>query len=260
MTTDGGLYGGFGRRLRTGGTALAAWSVLSEPTVVELLVREGFDAVVLDMQHGAHTVESCIQGIAAAALAGGPAIVRVPVGDHATASRMLDAGAAGVIAPMIDSVDDARAFAAFARYPPVGTRSWGPRRALPLSGLGAADYFAQANGLQLALPMIETRAALAALDAILAVPGIDGVFVGPADLSIALTGRLDPLHPEVDRALDHVAARARAAGKFAGLYCSSGKQARAILARGFALCSVASDAQLLGMAARAELADARQPA
>ena len=256
--TDGGVIGGFSRKIRAGETSLATWTVLGEPTVAELLIREGFDVAVLDMQHGAYTVESAMRGIASVALAGAPAIVRVPVGDYATASRVLDAGAAGVIAPMINSVDDARAFAAFAKYPPAGARSWGPRGALPLTGLAPADYFNRANDVQLAIPMIETRTALTALDAILAVSGVDGVFVGPADLSIALTGgRQDPSHPEVDRALDLIVSRARAAGKFAALFCTNGKQARAMLARGFALCSVSTDAQLLGQAARAELADAR---
>jgi len=258
MTTDGGTTGGLGRKLRAGERVVAAWSVLGEPAVAELLIREGFDTAVLDMQHGAYTVESAIRGIASVALAGAPAIVRVPVGDFATASRMLDAGAAGVIAPMINSVEDARALASFAKYPPAGERSWGPHRALPLTGLGPQEYFAQANDLQLAIPMIETRAALAALDDILAISGIDGVFVGPADLSIALTGgRTDIAHPDVDRALVQIVSRARAARKFAGFYCSNGKQARAMLARGFALCSVSVDSQLLGQAARAELADAR---
>jgi len=106
--------------------------------------------------------------------------------------------------------------------------------------------------------MIETRAALEALDDILAVPGVDGVLVGPADLSAALTGGPpDPAHPEVDRSLDRVASRARAAGKFAAMFCSGGKQAKAMAARGFALCSVAVDSGLLGQAARAKLADAR---
>jgi len=141
------------------------------------------------------------------------------------------------------------------KFPPLGERSWGPGRALALSGLDPAGYFARANELQLALPMIETRAALLALDDILAVAGVDGVLVGPSDLSVALTGGApDPNHPEVQRALDHVAARARAAGKVAAFFCSSGAQARAMLGRGFALCSISTDAGLLIQAARTELA------
>ena len=178
------------------------------------MIREGFDTAVLDMQHGLYTFGSAQQGIAFAALAGAPAIVRIPVGDYATASRLYDAGAAAVIAPMIDSPKDAKAFVAHAKYLPTGQRSWGPGRALGLTGLSPTRYLAQANGLQLAIPMIETRAALAALDEILAVSGVDGVLVGPGDLSIALSGgTLDFESREVDQALDHVLARTRQAGK-----------------------------------------------
>lgn len=252
------LVARLGRRLRGGDRLIAAWSGLADPAVAELLVRQGFDAAVLDMQHGAHTLASAIPAIGAVALAGAATIVRVPVGDYATASRMLDAGAAGVIAPMINSVADVRAFAAFVKYPPLGERSWGPHRAVALSGLDPKAYFAAANGIHLAIPMIETRAALDALDGILAEPGVDGVFVGPADLSIALSGgTLDAQGPEVDRALTHIAARAKAAGKFAALFCFEGRQARIMGERGFGLCSIATDAMLLAAAARAEVAAAR---
>jgi 4-hydroxy-2-oxoheptanedioate aldolase len=195
-----------------------------------------------------------MQGVAAVAAAGGPALVRVPVGEFSTADRLLDAGADGVIAPMIDSVAEARRLAALTKFPPLGERSWGPFRAQALSGLATSEFFARANELQLTIAMVETRAALDAVDEILALPGIDGVLVGPVDLSVALTGGPpDPLHPEVDRALDRVAGAARAARKFAALFCASGKQARAMLARGFALCSVSTDSGLLAQAARAEL-------
>ncbi len=245
-------------RLRRGERLVSAWCCLGDPAAAEVLVREGYDTAVLDMQHGTFTVDSAIEGIALLALAGKPAVVRVPVGEFATASRMLDAGAAAVVAPMINSAADAKAFAAFAKYPPLGDRSWGPGRAIPLSGLDPVTYLAQANATQLALPMIETRAALDALDDILAVPGIDGVLVGPADLSIALLGgRLDAEGPEVEAALDHIAARAAAAGKVACLFCMDGARARAMGARGFGLCSASIDTALLRQGAARELATAR---
>ena len=245
-------------RLRAGDRLLAGWSGLAEAAMADIMVRQGFDTVVLDMQHGAQTIESALRGIAALALAGAPAIVRIPVGDNATASRMLDGGAAAIIAPMINSVADARAFAAAVKYRPMGERSWGPHRALVLSGLEPVVYLAAANAMHLAIPMIETATALDALDDILAEPGVDGVFVGPADLSIALSGgTLDPRGAAVEHALDHVAARAAAAGKFAGLFCFDGAQAKAMGARGFALCSIATDSMLLAGAARAAVAAAR---
>ncbi len=246
-------------RLRAGETIVSAWVVTPAPVVVETLLGAGFDAVVLDMQHGGFDEVSAAAGIAAAALAGKPALVRTPVDAFPSASRVLDAGAAAVIAPMIDAPEHARRFASSCKYPPIGARSWGPGRVASLSGLAGQEYLLAANRLHLAIAMVETQAALDAIDDILAVPGIDGIFVGPSDLSIALSrgGKLDPFAPEVDAALDRVAARAAAAGKFAGLFCFSGRQAKDMAARGFRLLTVATDLLLLGAAARAEVADMR---
>jgi len=246
-------------RLRAGETIVSAWVGTPAPAVVETLLGAGFDAAVIDMQHGGFDEVSAAAGIAAAALAGKPALVRTPVEAFPSASRVLDAGAAAVIAPMIDTTEHARRLASFCKYPPLGARSWGPGRATALSGLAGQDYLLAANRLHLAIAMIETQAALDAVDDILAVPGVDGIFVGPSDLSIALSrgGRLDPFAPEVDAALDRVAARAAAAGKFAGMFCFSGRQAKAMAARGFRLLTVATDLLLLAASARAEAADAR---
>ena len=245
------------KRASGGDAVLSAWVGTPSMGVVEALVGAGFDTAVLDMQHGGFDEASAAAGIAAAALFGKPAVVRVPVDSFPSASRMLDAGAAGVIAPMIEGPADAKRFAAFCKYPPLGSRSWGPGRATTLSGLAGLDYFDGANGSNLALAMIETRTALDALDAILAVDGIDGVFVGPSDLSIALTGHLEPASPVVDEALAHVAARASAAGKLAGMFCFTGAQARAMATRGFGFLTIATDTLLIAAAARSELAAAR---
>ena len=190
-------------RLRAGEVLYTAWSGIPEPLVAEFLGRTGFDAVTLDMQHGCHTTESVLRGVAAVRIAGKPAIVRVPIGRFDMASRALDFGAAAVIAPMVNSVSDARAFAASMKFPPHGERSWGPTRVLGL--LGAPDpqnYLRTANANTQAIAMIETRAAQAALDAILAVDGIDGIFVGPSDFSIALSdgARVEPTNAEMLRA------------------------------------------------------------
>lgn len=245
--------------LRSGTPVFAAWVSVPEPLIVETLLREGFDAAVLDMQHGGFDMASAAAGIAACALVGKPAIVRVPVDGFPAASRLLDAGAAAVVAPMINSAEDARRLAAFTKFPPLGERSWGPGRASAFTGLAGSDYLAEANGLHLTIAMIETVEALAAIDAILAVPGIDGVFVGPSDLSIALSrgAEVAPGSPAVDEALTRVEASARAAGKFAGLFCFTGRDAAAMATRGFALMTVATDLLLMREAARAELAAAR---
>ncbi len=245
--------------LRGGRPVVSAWIGTPAPAVVEALLQGGFDSVVLDMQHGQYDETSAAAGVAAAALVGKPAIVRIPVEAFPSASRLLDAGAAAIIAPMINTAEDARRFAAYCKYPPAGDRSWGPGRATTFTGLSGQDYLAAANGLQLCIAMIETGAALDALDDILAVPGIDGVFVGPSDLSIALSAgaALDPFAASVDAALDRVAAGAAAAGKIAGLFCFSGAQARAMVGRGFGLVTIATDLMLLRQAAAMETAAAR---
>ena len=256
---EGGVVAAFAEQIKSGRCVISAWCGLPEPLVAELLVREGFDTAVLDMQHGAYDVEAAMRGIGNLAVAGKPALVRIAVGDFATASRMLDSGAAGIIAPMINSVADAKTFAAFCKFPPMGERSWGPHRAISLTGMDHPTYLAKANSIQLAIAMIETREALAALDDILAVPGIDGVFVGPSDLSLTLShgAAVNPAHPDVDAALTHVAARAKAHGKFAGLFTFAGAKAKEMAGRGYALCSVATDQIMLRAVAKAELAAAR---
>ena len=243
-------------RMAAGSFTTTAWVGMADPAVAELMVRAGFDTAMFDMQHGAVDVASATRGIALVALAGKPSIVRIPVGDFATASRMLDAGAAGIIAPMINCVADAQRLVEFTKFPPLGGRSWGPNRALALSGLDQAAYFATANRLHMAIAMIETREALAIVDDILAIPGIDGVFVGPADLSIALSNgaNLDPLRADVDAALTHVATRAKAHSKFASAFCHNGEQAKKLSARGYLLCSVGTDGMVFRQGVAAALA------
>jgi 4-hydroxy-2-oxoheptanedioate aldolase len=255
----GNIVANLADRIRGGEFLLTAWVGLPEPAMAEALVAAGFDTATLDMQHGAFDVDSAIRGIASVGLIGKPAIVRIPVGDFATASRMLDYGAAGIIAPMINSVADAKALANFTKFPPIGERSWGPRRVLTLSGLNDAAYLASANTFHITIAMIETREALDALDGILDVPGIDGVFVGPSDLSIALSNgaAVDPNGRAVDEALDHVSARAKAHGKFASAFCFTGARAKELAARGFSLCSVSTDLRLLRMASEIEIKAAR---
>ncbi len=257
--SEGGVIGKLAHGLASGSGVLTAWIGVNDATIADALARESFDAVTLDMQHGGVDFVGAARTIVAVALAGKPAIVRIPVGDFPCASRLADAGAAAVIAPMINSAEDARRFADFMKYPPLGQRSWGPRAALSLSGLIGPAYLHSANAVTLAIAMIETRAALEALDDILSTEGIDGVFVGPSDLSIALNrgAVVDPHGGDVDAALSRIVDRVRAHGKFAGVFCFDGARAKAALARGFALCSISTDLLLLRSAARSELAAAR---
>jgi 4-hydroxy-2-oxoheptanedioate aldolase len=239
--------------------ALCAWVTMNEPAVAESLAREAFDAVVLDMQHGAIDFEGATRSILQVALAGKPTIARVPIGAFALASQLMDSGACAILAPMINSGEDARRLVEFVKFPPLGQRSWGPRVALPLSGLDASAYLKAANAMTHAIAMIETRAALDALDDILSVDGLDGVYVGPSDLSIALTNgpSVEPRGAPVMGAARRVVERAKAHGKYAAMFCFNGADARAMQALGFRLCTISSDQALLRAAARSELAAAR---
>jgi 4-hydroxy-2-oxoheptanedioate aldolase len=192
-------------------------------------------------------METTLAGIAAIHAAGAAPMVRVPLGDFAVVSRVLDFGAEGVIAPMINTVEDARAFAAAAKYPPIGERSFGPARAVMLNNLDNAEYVTRANGETITFAMIETRTALANLEAILGTAGIDGVFIGPSDLSIALTDgkTVDPHSKEVDAAVDQIGEAAHKAGKIAGAYTADAARANDLAGRGFRFLAVASDTAFL---------------
>jgi 4-hydroxy-2-oxoheptanedioate aldolase len=246
-------------RMAQPGTKFAAWGGMPFATIAAHLARLPFEAVALDMQHGLYDFAEMARAITLVTAAGKPAIVRVPVGEFQTASRALDAGASAVIAPMVNTLEDARRLVSFTKFPPVGERSWGPHGAIAISGLGMGDYLAQANGFTLVLAMIETREAIVAVDDILAVAGIDGVFVGPADTSIALSNgaRVDPLHKDVDEAFAHVLKRARAAKKYMGAFAGSGERAKQHAGDGFDLVTVGSDTLYLRAGAEHMLKVAR---
>ncbi|TIV12928.1 MAG: 2,4-dihydroxyhept-2-ene-1,7-dioic acid aldolase, partial [Mesorhizobium sp.] len=173
-------------RLVADETLFTAWSGVPDALTVEIIAKQDFDAVTLDMQHGGHHEDSVLRGLAPVLAANKPALVRIPVGRFDMASRALDFGAEAVIAPMVNSVADARQFAAAMKYPPMGERSWGPTYAFPRHGKGDhAEWLRDSNQRTMAFAMVETRAAFEALDGILDTPGIDGIFVGPSDFSIA---------------------------------------------------------------------------
>jgi 4-hydroxy-2-oxoheptanedioate aldolase len=244
------------RRLRTGETVHSGWCGLPYPIIAELVGREGFPAVTLDGQHGLWDVASMVAGIAQVRQGGAAPIVRVPVGEFATVSRALDFGAEGTIAPMINTPADARAYVSFAKFPPIGERSWGPHRATTLANMPDQKvYLREANELTVTFAMIETKTALDNVEAIAATPGIDALFLGPADLSIALSngGNVDPMAGEVDRELDRIIAAASKAGKIMGAYCHSGERAVALAKRGIRFLAVGSDMSFLRAGAAAAL-------
>ena len=220
----------------------------------EVMARQGFDALCIDMQHGLTDFSGLWPMLQAISQTDTVPIVRVPWNDPAIIMRALDAGAYGIIVPLVNTAEEAAAAAAACRYPPVGMRSSGPLRA---ALYGGSNYQAEANGQIVVLAMIETKEGLANLDAICATPGLDGVYIGPADLSYALGlpprgDNPDPLHMETCARPPETAHRH---GIKACMHCASAAFAAGALTRGFDLIMPTSDVACLTAGARRQLDD-----
>lgn len=246
--------------MEAGESLFTSWSGIPDTLTLEAVAGLPFDAVTLDMQHGAHHEDSVARCLKPVIAAGRHAAVRIPVGRFDMASRALDFGAEAVIAPMVNSVADAVAFARSMKYPPVGQRSWGPGLAMPRRGrTDAGDWLATANADTLAFAMIETREALAIVDEILDVPGIDGVFVGPSDFSIAWSHgeTIDPNLPAMMSGIETIAARARAAGKLAAIYVIDPALVSRYEGYGYRLFALGTESKYMAIGAEAMLKAAR---
>ena len=229
------------------GAVVSAWLGLQDPMYAATVATLGFDAVAFDMQHNMATETSVVRGLHAVAPYGLPGIVRIPVGRFDMASKSLDAGAHMVIAPMVNSVEDARALASWCKYPPRGERSYGVGYASAMLRLSVGDYAGSADRETYCIAMIETVAALDALDDILAVDGIDGVFCGPSDLSISLANAPTPT-PFGESSIEKVreiAEKARAADKLACTYCANAEHANLAHGMGYRFIALGGDVPYL---------------
>lgn len=239
-----------------GGTAVNGWCAIPSTVTAEIVGRAGFDLVTVDLQHGlidyqtALTMVQVLQGLPA------PVLARVPWNEPGIVMKCLDAGFSGVICPMINTAADARRLVEAGRYAPLGGRSFGPTRANMVHG---QTYARTANEKIVLLAMIETREALANLDAILAVEGIDGIYVGPSDLGLSLgyEPTLEPSAPEVLEAISDIVTRTRAAGRIAGIHTGSPTMVKTMLAKGFHFASLLTDARLFASTLSTSLADVR---
>ncbi|MBI1619488.1 HpcH/HpaI aldolase family protein [Aquamicrobium zhengzhouense] len=237
-----------------------AWSGIPDPLTVDALAATAVDAVTLDMQHGGHHEDSILRGIAPILAANKPAIVRIPVGRFEMASRALDFGADAVIAPMVNTVADAEAFAASMKYPPLGQRSWGAGFAMARRGHSdPARWLGSQNDKTLALAMVETREALAILDDILAVPGIDGIFVGPSDFSIAWTNgaAINPGLEDMMSAIEDIGRRTRATNKHAAIYVVDPALSGRYISYGYRLLALGTEQRYMTLGAQQLLNAAR---
>jgi 4-hydroxy-2-oxoheptanedioate aldolase len=245
-------------RIRSGGVALNGWLALPDTIAAEAMANAGFDSLTIDMQHGMIDFDAALHMLTAISTTATTPIVRVPWLDEGAVMKVLDAGAWGVICPMVNTAEQARRFVAATLYAPRGCRSVGPLRAAMYAGVG---YLEQANGQVLSLAMIETREAMDNLDAICAVEGLGGVYIGPADLSASLTGRVvrDTMEGEVGEAIRRVLERARANGIVAATHSTSTAFARQMRAMGFQLVTCANDFQILSVGAAQALREMQAP-
>jgi 4-hydroxy-2-oxoheptanedioate aldolase len=220
------------------------WLTLPTSITAEVMAHEGWDSLTIDLQHGLIGYQTAVTILQAISTTETVPLVRVPWLEPGIIMKVLDAGAYGVICPMINSAEEAARFVASCRYPPAGMRSCGPIRANIYAGPG---YVAQANDCIVTMAMIETRPALEHLDEILSVDQLDAIYVGPADLSISLgyPPRLDNDEPEVVQAIDFIVARARQKKVFAGIHTDSPAYAQKMIQKGFRFVTVGMDLRLL---------------
>ncbi len=245
-------------RLAADQLVISAWVSSGDPYTTEVLAHSGFDAVTIDLQHGMFGVTEAVRCLQAVSTSAAVPLVRCRSLDAADIGHLLDAGAYGVICPSIDSAADAATLVAACRYPPRGRRSFGPSRGLLYGG---ADYAAHADDTVLAIGMIESVSAVEHLDEILAVPGLDAVYVGPSDLSV---DRGYPPHgPTVSAPLAadlrHIADAARAAGVPCGAFALTAEQGREFAGWGYRLITAGNDIGMLRAEAARRLAVLRAP-
>ncbi len=238
--------------------AVCGWLSLGNAYAAEVVGWCGVDCVTADLQHGMADVQAIIGMLQAISATPATPFVRVPSLDAPLLMKVLDAGAYGVICPMIDDAAQARALVEATTYPPRGLRSFGPARGLLYGG---SDYFAHADDTIVRLAMVETAPGLDNVEAICAVDGIDGIFVGPNDLGLALGKGVsaDPTDPEVRAAIARCVTAAKTAGKHVGIFCPSGTVASRCIAEGFDFVVPNSEINLMKAAMIAEAKRAREP-
>jgi 4-hydroxy-2-oxoheptanedioate aldolase len=241
---------------RSGGRTVGCWLSLANAYTAEALSRLGFDWVCVDLQHGLLDYSDLTALLPAISTSDAVPLVRVPWNEPYEIMKALDAGAYGVIVPMVNSRAEAEQAVAACRYPPTGMRSFGPVRAALYGGRG---YAAEANGQIACIAMIETEEGLRHLDEIVTTPGLDAVYIGPADLALALglpaVGDTD--EPRHAAAVSRIADACRGAGIAVGIHTSSLAYAKRYLAAGFNLVTLGSDAGFMLRAAAGDLAAVR---
>jgi 4-hydroxy-2-oxoheptanedioate aldolase len=240
-------------RLRTmwkaGEAAVNGWLAIPNSFSAETMAHQGWDTLTIDLQHGIVDYQAMVTMLQAISTTPTVPLVRVPWLEPGILMKTLDAGAYGVICPMVSTREDAQKLVAYTSYAPRGTRSFGPIRAFLYGG---PDYPTHANDTIVRFAMIETAQALDNLDEILSVEGLDAIYIGPSDLSLALgcAPLFDDVEPKVAEAIDHILARAKAHGVVAGIHNGAPEAALKRIAKGFQFVTVGSDARLMAAGAQ----------
>lgn len=231
-----------------GGCVLNGWLHIPNSFAAEVMAHAGWDSLTIDMQHGVVDYGAAVGMLQAISTTPVIPLARVSWNEPGMIMKMLDAGCYGIICPMINSRAECEAFVGACRYPPHGYRSFGPVRALLYAG---QDYPAHANVTMITMAMIETREAISNLHDILSTPGLDAIYIGPADLgqSFGYPPRLDPVEPEIVNVIEQVIAVARQHGVAAGMHTGSAAYAQHMAAKGMQFLTIGSDARLMAAAA-----------
>lgn len=242
-----------------GKPTINGWLSIGNPFTAEIMAAQGYDSLTIDIQHGALDYSAALTMLQAVRASGVTPLARVPWLDPGYIMKALDAGAMGVICPMINSRAEAEQFVSYMRYPPLGQRSFGPTRAsIAMPGYGVAI-----NDEVLALAMIETADGVRNLDEIAATPGLDGIYVGPADLTLGTQeGRLPPgfdrEEPEMIEIIKRIAGACQTNQITGCLHCGTPAYAARAIEWGYKLTTVAGDSRLLAAAASASVASWRE--
>lgn len=243
-----------------GRPSINGWLSIGNAFTAEIMASQGYDSISIDVQHGALDYSAVLPMFQAMRASGVVLMARVPWLEPGIIMKVLDAGAYGVICPMINTAEDAALFVSYLRYPPHGQRSFGPTRANFSAG---ANYSGEANDELLAFAMVETAEAMDNLDAIAATPGLDGIYVGPADLSFSLSGGklvpgFDREEPEMIAALQRIVAACKTNGIRAALHCGTADYAARAIGWGFDMTTVSGDSRLLAAGAAASVGRFRE--
>ncbi len=241
---------------KSGGAVVNGWLAIANVFSAETMAHQGWDSLTIDLQHGIVDYQAAVSMLTAISTTATVPIVRVPWLEAGILMKALDAGAYGVICPMINTREDAQKLVAWTHYAPRGTRSYGPVRALLYGG---ADYPQHANDTIVTFAMIETRQALDNLDSILSVEGLDAIYIGPSDLSLALgcTPKFEDVDPPVAQAIQHIIDSARAHNVVPAIHCGTAEGALHRIQQGFKLVTISSDARLMAVGAQQVIAKMR---